>query len=523
MRLFYLINGWAGRSDLLDGALRFFYVGAVPLLWTALAALVIFAPRMREVNVNSSRLRLAGAALLSLVFSAIAVWLVHWVQTQFLGGAPISPRPFMTHWVKTIVVEPNDNTFPCFEVMLGAVAATLLWAARPGAKVPGWLAVFLLGFARVYCGANYPGDAYAGAFLGGAIGLVSLSAMRVPLQLPFVKPGTRHRSWRVRHQAISGAVALIGFTLFCGYSLTTTSPYSSKFKTFWNTTSASASPITPAPSTSQKLPTAALSGIHEGEGGVLSNEDSAPMSEPGKLLLSSRAARLDGHLPHAETALLRALNSPALGHRIIGVNVAEVRAGNSAYRCAAIRFEVMKTGADERRRVAQTAALCVKRAFHIDNQLQHLDVLGIDLRPGDAEPPAGQEYSQVEPGPHSEHEAVAPRHGVRLVFTASVERNDLILKNKPAWVNWGGLDGGAWLRARSALYIDGEILPAAAPNSIQKIAPTATKTVPQTVVPKIVVPKAAPSRSVAPRKKRAIVRKRSTPRRKRYRKRMHRR
>jgi membrane-associated phospholipid phosphatase len=523
VQLFYLINGWAGRSEWLDGALRFFYVGAVPLLWTALAALLIFAPRPREAGVPASRTRIALASLLSLAVCALIVWLVHLVQTQLLNGAPISPRPFMTHWTNALIVEPNDNTFPCFEVMLAAAAATFLWAARPGAGVLGWLAVSLLGFARIFCGMNYPGDVFAGAFLGGAIGLVSLAALGVPLQLPALKANARRWSWRVSHQAAFGTAALVGFVLFFGYALTTTSPHASKFKSFWKTPVASAAPSTLSPNATQKLATATLSGIHEGEGVVVSEEDSGPMSEPGKLLLASRAARLDGHLPLAEKALARALSTPGMGHRVIGVNVAQVRAGNSAYRCAAIRFEVVKTGVDERRRVAETAALCVKRAFHIDGQLQHVDVLGIDLRPEAATPPAGRAFSQSESSPHSQDGIIAPRHGVRLVFTASVERGDLIVENKPAWVNWSGLDGGAWLRARSALYIDDEVLPAAAPSiPVKKASPTAAKAAPQKIVPKTAIPKKAvskkaPQKSVAPRKKSAVVRKRSTPRRKRYR------
>jgi membrane-associated phospholipid phosphatase len=520
VQLFYLINGWAGRSEWLDGALRFFYVGAVPLLWTALAALLIFAPRPRDASTPASRTRIAGASLLSLAVCAIMVWLVHLVQTQLLSGAPISPRPFMTHWTNALIVEPNDNTFPCFEVMLAAAAATFLWAARPGAGVLGWLAVSLLGFARIFCGMNYPGDVFAGAFLGGAIGLVSLAALGVPLQLPALKSNARRWSWRVSHQAAFGATALVGFVLFSGYALTTTSPHASKFKSFWKTPVASAAPTSFSPNATQKLTTATLSGIHEGEGVVVSDEDSGPMSEPGKLLLASRAARLDGHLPAAEKALARALSTPGLGPRVIGVNVAQVRAGNSAYRCAAIRFEVAKSGTEERRRVAETAALCVKRAFHIDGQLQHVDVLGIDLRPEAPTPPAGRAFSQSESS-HSHEGIIAPRHGVRLVFTASIERDDLIVKNKPAWVNWSGLDGGAWLRARSALYIDDEVLPAAAKTTSQKSVPK--KVAPQTAVsktatPKTATPKKASQKSVALKKKPAVVRKRSTPRRKRYRK-----
>jgi membrane-associated phospholipid phosphatase len=510
VQLFYLINGWAGRSEWLDGALRFFYVGAVPFLWTALAAFLIFAPRLRDGDVSVSRLRVAGASLLSLILCALVVWLVHLVQTQFLNGAPISPRPFMTHWVNALVVEPNDNTFPCFEVMLAAVGATLLWAVRPGAGVLAWLLVFVLGFARIFCGMNYPGDGVAGAFLGGAIGLVSLATLRVALQLPILKPSAQRLKWRVSHQAIFGGAALTSFLIFAVFTLTTTSPHASKFKPFWKTAPASAAP--PANfKISQKLSTATLSGIHESEGGVLASEDTGPMSEPGKLLLSSRAARLDGHLPDAEIALTRALSTPAPGHRIIGVNVAQVRAGTSAYRCAAIRFEITKTGTEERRRVAETAALCVKRAFHADSRLQHVDVLGIDLSGKNADAPSLQEYSRSDDGGRdAKAQSAAPRHGVRVVFTASVERDDLIVKDKPAWVNWSGLDGGAWLRARSALYIDDEVLPAASPQNTEKIQSAKPKISPQKAVANPLLPRAlAPQKPAASAKKRVAPRKRA--------------
>lgn len=527
MQLFYLINGWAGRSEWLDGALRLLYVGATPLLWTALAALLIFTPRPRDVGLNAPRRRIAGASLLALALCALTIGLVQLVQTQFLNGAPISPRPFMTHWVKALVIEPNGNTFPCFEVMVAAVAATLLWATRVGAGVLGWLLVLALGFARVFCGANYPGDSLAGAFLGGAIGVLSLAAWRVPLQLPILKSGARRLSWRVTHQAMFGAVAFFGFFLYCGYALTMTSPHASQFQHFWSAPAAAAPP-NPSPS-SPRVATAALSGIHESEGGVLAEEATAPMSEPGKLLLSSRAARLDGHLPAAEKAITHALSAPGLGHRVIGVNVAQVRAGTSAYRCAAIRFGVVRSGVEERRRVAETAAMSVKRAFHVDGQLQHVDVLAVDLRPQSAMPTPDREYSPGETS-GTQTDKIRARHGVRVVFTASVERYDLVVKNKPAWVNWSGLDGGAWLRARSALYIDDDVLPATAPAKASAKAPSAPlvkpaapspaaqptpqKAAPKVVVPQNAVPKPAPKKSAAPTRQ-SVTRRGSTPGRRR--------
>jgi hypothetical protein len=58
------------------------------------------------------------------------------------------------------------------------------------------------------------------------------------------------------------------------------------------------------------------------------------------------------------------------------------------------------------------------------------------------------------------------------VFTASVERDSLIIHqaNKPAWVNDPKLEGGLWLRARSLLYIDQQVLPEFDPKVLSPVA-----------------------------------------------------
>lgn len=428
MRLFHLINGWAGRSEWLDSALRLFYVGAVPLLLTALAALLILAPSHNSPFAPfTSRQRLTKASLIALALCALMMPLVALFQNSVLAGAPISTRPFVTNWVHILVVEPNDNSFPCFEVMFAAAAAMLLWAYRPVFGLLGWGAVVLLGFARIFCGMNFFADSLAGAVLGGALCTLALAAWRIPLYWPFRQLPLSTGSMRA--QAAFSTLSLAGFIVFAVFSLNNSPAHATKWRNFWSGTPAKAQSLKEA-----KDHKTAHANIQEGEGGALAAANSNAMVLPGQPLLSSRATRLDGHLPEVEKHLQRSLTALKQPHRLVGINVAEVRAGDSAYRCAAIRFEVKASGPAERRRVAQTAARFVKGAYHADSRLQHIDIIGVK-EDDDGELP---------------------------VFTASVARRDLILRNKPAWVNWNGLDGGSWLRARSALYIDPKILPATA-------------------------------------------------------------
>ena len=135
---------------------------------------------------------------------------------------------------------------------------------------------------------------------------------------------------------------------------------------------------------------------------------------------------------------------------MLSVDVAQVRAGNNAYRTATIRFVIEKRGPDERRRVLQTATQLVRRSFHADGQLKNIDIIGIMRNP---------EEEDFAPRPAS-----AP--GPLPVFTASVAARDISgnrsIPPKLAAANPGaGEPDAAWLRDRSLLYFNERVLPAA--------------------------------------------------------------
>jgi membrane-associated phospholipid phosphatase len=494
LQLFYLINGWAGRSVWLDAALRFFYVGALPLLATALAALIFLWPQREGVSAPFVRRRLFAATLLSLAFGVLVAIAINAFQVAALGGSPLSARPFMTHRVNLLLVEPNGNSFPCFETLFAASAATLIWAAIPRAGVLAWCFVLLLGFARTYCGSNYVGDSVAGMALGAAMSTLSLALCRVRLRLPSLQAGAAPRwQWRLRHQgAVSGAMLLALF--FCaGWWLWSAPAHATRVRAFISGGSLLQNTASAAPTTAATRTDVLHDNIRESESGEPAN-DATPDS-PGKLLLDSRVTRLDGYLPHSEEYLKRVFAALHLPRRVIGVNVAQVRAGTSNYRCAAIRFEVVKSSAGERQVAAQVAAELVKRAFQADAQLQHVDVLGIWLRGATNTTP----------------------NAMRPIFTASIERRDLIIRQpgKPRWVNDPHLEGGLWLRARSLLFIDPKVLPPAAPESTRAVAPQIVHppTIKKPVTKKSVVQKPAVKKPIAKSVAKPITRQKAATRR----------
>ncbi len=495
MRLFYTINGWAGRNDFADATMRLFYVSAVPLLATTLAALLIFLPRHPR---TPSRWRVALAAGLAGAACLLAMSAVDGFARRFLQTDMLSARPFVTHSVNLLVIEPNDNSFPAPEAMLAATLAVMLWAAWPGAAWPALAAALLFGFARVFCGANYPADVAAGLGLGLGLGVLSLALCRVRLALPS-RDGELW-AWRLRHQAVISSAAVASITLAALFSLAGTPRHAAKMRALLGTPSgadvalAAGIPRAMTGVNAQAAPnadaTAALAvevagGVRDGRGANGGGRDAdvggsgadgsgadapganaAPLvrassihemaahegeGESGAFLTRDLPApgvtNMGGYSPQAEAALLKTLRAASLRHRLVSVDVAQVRAGNSPFRCAAVRFEVARSGPVERRRVAQTAARIVQRAFAADDKLQNIDVSGVALNDPRATPGQGAAGSAV----------FAP--GAVPVFTASVARRDLTMLQGPRWLNAPDVDGGLWLRARSRLYINARVLP----------------------------------------------------------------
>ena len=434
MQLFYAINELAGRSVWLDEALRFFYVGAVPLLATLLAALLIFAPRHPGA---ASRRRIGLAAVIAIALCVFTLPALNAFTRACLDTDVLSPRPFVTHRVNLLVIEPNDNSFPCAEVMLCAAMATLLCAASPRWGVLAWLWTLGFGFVRVFCGSNFAADAIAGWILGGAWAGLSLALCSSSLHCG-LRDG-RRMVWQPKFQgafAVVTVIAVFGVTLF---AFSETPRFGPKIRGWFNAPRATASTDSLSPHDRASSTLAS----HEGEGMP------SPIFGASSPADTSRDQHRSDYLPKGEALLRSAWQPLHLAHRTLTIDVAQVRAGNTAYRSATVRFVIEKRGGAERQRVLQTATAMARAAFHADAQIQNIDLVGVTLN---AEPEDYAPRPRTVPGPLP-------------VFSASVARRDIAgTRRVPAKLtaaNPGATEpDAAWLRARSLLYFNARVLPA---------------------------------------------------------------
>jgi membrane-associated phospholipid phosphatase len=481
VRLFTFLNGLAGRSDFADAALRFFYVGAVPLMAMLLAAMLVFRPHAARLSLPrgaASRWKVAFATALAVVFSLLLAGAVNAFAWRFLGAEILSPRPFVIHRTTLLIVEPNDNSFPSPETMVAGALAVALWAVFPPLALPALMAVVLLCLVRVACGTNYPADVFAGALAGSALGVLMLALCRISLQLP--RADGKSLVWRARPQALCASLTLLGLLVFSLLSLSGSPRYGDAVRallqspTSFMETPARASLASMGASTREAHTPTHDATAHEGEGAPTTAAEAAGAFVTRDLPPAGQTL-MGGYLPQDEKFLLMQLQREKLPHRLVSVDVAQVRAGTQPYRAAAVRFEVARSGGSERRAVLTTAARIVRAAFRSDAQLQNIDVTAVVLN----DPRRGVATLPVF--------AV----GAIPVFTASVARRNLIVRDKP-WVDVPGVDDGLWLRARSRLYINANVLPAAdAPPP----SPLPTRTPEPTASP---MPTLSPTPTVSP-------------------------
>jgi undecaprenyl-diphosphatase len=163
-RLFELINGPAGRIDVLDDAMEF---AATWLIWLSFAvsgALAAWSLRRGRVRPVAD----FGVALL-LAFAAATV-------LSHLSG---QVRPFQSHPVHQLIAHgpgvslPSDHATAAFALAFGVYALL-----GRGWGVVLTVVALAVGFARVWVGVHYPGDILAAAIIAGLAVLQVVAARR---------------------------------------------------------------------------------------------------------------------------------------------------------------------------------------------------------------------------------------------------------------------------------------------------------------------------------------------------------
>ncbi|RYG68327.1 phosphatase PAP2 family protein, partial [bacterium] len=227
VQLFLFLNDLAGRFPLLDQIARYLYIGAVPLLATLFLAQLLVLPRADDAPARSRIAFSVAFALLGVAFLALGFELF----AQSLNLGVISPRPFMTRRVNLLVVEPQDNSFPCIEVAFAAVFAVGMALSNRKWGIFGGTITVLLALTRLYCGTNYFADVAIGALFGVGMTYVCSALFEARLRLFAHKPAL---------QSVSGLTALL---VTCGgiyFSLAATPRFASKLPVFWSSTATAA-------------------------------------------------------------------------------------------------------------------------------------------------------------------------------------------------------------------------------------------------------------------------------------------
>ena len=171
-RLFEAINGLAGQSALLDAVMKA-VASFGPYVLLGLVALLWLMPRPTTPRPVERRL----------VVYAVATAALALAFNQVLGQLWDRPRPFVAHQVTLLISASHDSSFPSDHAALGfGLALPVLLRRRDwGFALLG--GALVLGFARVYVGAHYPGD-IAGSFLVATVATSLVWSCRTYLEIP---------------------------------------------------------------------------------------------------------------------------------------------------------------------------------------------------------------------------------------------------------------------------------------------------------------------------------------------------
>lgn len=488
--------------------MRAFYVGAIPLLATLLAALLVFRPA-RLVAADARFGRIACAAVCAVALCVLSCGLVNWFSQTVLGAPILSSRPFVTHWVNALVVEPNDNAFPCVESAVIGALFMALWAISPRLAWPSFFYAVLFCLARVFCGANFVDDVLVGLLGGVSLTFLMLSWWRVRVQREKRFPWFRALDAlfsTLKRQTVAAVFLLLASALafwFYGLALSP-SHYDRKIAAFLGGKTAAF--VTTRrddieySKRGENSKNANTDTPREGEGAPSSSE--SLIQAPSKDVPRPGVINLGGNLPIQAAMLRSALQRAHLTHALVDVDVASLR-GDAHHdnineeQFASIRFQVKSAGSEERKRVAQSARQIVQIAFAQNPKLRNVDIVAVIL--------SAPERDKAKYAVFSE--------GVVPVFSASVERAKLVLGGNKAIFDAPTANAGLWLRARSLLYFNERVLPAmplAAPTSLFGNAKPTPKTTPtlkpkptvapaKTLVPKTLVPKTVVPQGVSPK------------------------
>jgi membrane-associated phospholipid phosphatase len=169
-RLFKWINRLADHTAWAHPLAKGFAVYGIVLFAALLVIAYLDARHRGDLEDVAATVGAAGAALVALALA------------QVIGSVVDRARPYTAMpGVHVLIDRTSDFSFPSdHATAVGAVAAGLLLLHRRRWGVVAAVAAVVMGAARVYVGAHYPGDVVAGLALGAVVA-VAVHVAVVPL------------------------------------------------------------------------------------------------------------------------------------------------------------------------------------------------------------------------------------------------------------------------------------------------------------------------------------------------------
>jgi len=148
--IFEQINGWAGKSDILDAAGIFFaeyfqYIFGIALIW-------LFRRNIKAIILS------VGAAVLA-KFGIAGLIRFFWARQ----------RPFIENHVNLLVDKGDEPSFPSGHAAFFFGLSTVIYSYNKKAGTIAFIASSLISISRVFVGVHWPLDIVAGA----AVGIIS--------------------------------------------------------------------------------------------------------------------------------------------------------------------------------------------------------------------------------------------------------------------------------------------------------------------------------------------------------------
>lgn len=180
-RLFFLINGLAGRSDGVDWFMKLVvgeYFIPVAMVMVLLAMWFLGKDaRVRERNQRAVWGALIGAGLACAIVQ-ICNWFFDPLRPFDIYGVYPAGQVYLLFY------QPNDPSFPSNTAAVGFAFAMGAWFGNRKVGYLFFLLALLWSFARVYCGVHFPLDVIGGAAIGILTSFAALGVLRITEPLP---------------------------------------------------------------------------------------------------------------------------------------------------------------------------------------------------------------------------------------------------------------------------------------------------------------------------------------------------